>query len=87
MKLITTALAGVFFSALVSAEEGKPRPDPKPSPDVLEVTPQLYAYTTDLLFGEVWKRPALIPRDRSLITLAALLSSGQTAQMLSLIHI
>lgn len=81
MKRISTALAGMVFSALVGAEEGKPRPDPKPSPDVLEVTPQLYAYTTDLLFGEVWKRPALVPRDRSLITLAALVASGQTAQM------
>ncbi|MCU0121792.1 carboxymuconolactone decarboxylase family protein [Pseudomonas sp. B2M1-30] len=83
MKLLTPALAGLFFSALVSAEEGKARPDPKPSPDVLEVTPQLYAYTTELLFGEVWKRPDLVPRDRSLITLAALLASGQTAQMTS----
>jgi 4-carboxymuconolactone decarboxylase len=81
MKLIATTLASVFFSALVGAEESKPRPDPKPSPDVLEVTPQLYAYTTELLFGEVWKRPDLVPRDRSLITLAALLASGQTAQM------
>lgn len=81
MKRISTALAGVVFSALAGAEEGKPRPDPKPSPDVLEVAPQLYAYTTDLLFGEVWKRPALVPRDRSLITMAALVASGQTAQM------
>ena len=81
MKRMTTALATVFFSALVGAEEGKPRPDPKPSPEVLEVTPQLYAYTTELLFGEVWKRPALVPRDRSLITMAALVASGQTAQM------
>ncbi|MFJ3486482.1 carboxymuconolactone decarboxylase family protein [Pseudomonas sp. NPDC090202] len=81
MNRITTTLATVFFSALVGAEEGRPRPDPKPSPEVLEVTPQLYAYTTELLFGEVWKRPDLPPRDRSLITLAALLASGQTAQM------
>jgi 4-carboxymuconolactone decarboxylase len=81
MKLIATTLATLCFSALAGAEEGKPRPDPKPSPDVLEVTPQLYQYTTDLLFGEVWKRPDLVPRDRSLITLAALLASGQTPQM------
>jgi 4-carboxymuconolactone decarboxylase len=81
MKLIATTLASVFFSALAGAEEGRARPDPRPAPEVLEVTPQLYSYTTDLLFGEVWKRPDLIPRDRSLITLAALLASGQTAQM------
>jgi 4-carboxymuconolactone decarboxylase len=41
----------------------------------LEVTPQLYVYTTDLLVGEVWKRPDLVPRDRSLVAI------GQTAQM------
>ncbi|MBV6823158.1 carboxymuconolactone decarboxylase family protein [Pseudomonas sp. PD9R] len=81
MKLIATVFASLFFSAMVGAEESKPRPDPKPSPDVLEVTPQLYAYTTELLFGEVWKRPDLIPRDRSLITLAALVASGQIDQM------
>lgn len=27
MKLIATALASMLFSALVGAEEGKPRPD------------------------------------------------------------
>jgi len=52
MKLIATTLASVFFTALVGAEESKPRPDPKPSPDVLEVTPQLYAYTTELLLAK-----------------------------------
>ena len=81
MKLLATAFATVFFAAVADASESRPRPDPKPSPDVLEVTPQLYQYTTELLFGEVWKRPELPARDRSLITLAALVASGQTAQM------
>lgn len=85
MKLIGTALATFLFAAVAegsTGESGKSsKPDPKPSPDVLEVTPQLYQYTNELLFGEVWKREALVPRDRSLITLAALVSAGQTAQM------
>jgi 4-carboxymuconolactone decarboxylase len=81
MKLIATALATLFFAAASDGSESKARPDPKPSPDVLEVTPQLYQYTTELLFGEVWKRKELSPRDRSLITLSALVSGGQTAQM------
>ncbi|RMQ40850.1 Carboxymuconolactone decarboxylase protein [Pseudomonas cichorii] len=76
-------LAAATFLACSMAEAGQdaPRPDPKPSADVLAVTPQLYSYTTDLLFAEVWKRKDLAPRDRSLITLASLLAGGQTAQM------
>lgn len=31
-------------------------------------------YTDKVLFGEVWKRPGLSPRDRSLITVASLTS-------------
>ena len=82
MKLLPAAtFATLLFSAAVDADQSQPRPDPKPSPDVLEVTPQLYKYTTDLLFGEVWKREALVPRDRSLITLSALVASGQSAQL------
>ena len=82
MKLLPAAtFATLLFSAAVDADQSQPRPDPKPSPDVLEVTPQLYKYTTDLLFGEVWKREALVPRDRSLITLSALVASGQGAQL------
>ena len=38
-------------------------------------------YTTDLLFRDLWLRPALAPRDRSLITVTALIASGQVAQI------
>lgn len=38
------------------------------------VAPALAAYTDDVLFGEVWKRPGLSPRDRSLVTVACLIS-------------
>lgn len=82
MKLLTaTTFATLLFSAATGADEAQPRRDPKPSPDVLEVTPQLYRYTTEMLFGEVWKREALSPRDRSLITLAALVAGGQIPQL------
>lgn len=37
--------------------------------------------TTDLLFRDLWLRPALAPRDRSLITVAALVAAGQVAQI------
>ncbi|HVW74521.1 MAG TPA: carboxymuconolactone decarboxylase family protein [Rhizomicrobium sp.] len=38
------------------------------------VAPALAAYTDDVLFGDVWKRPGLSPRDRSLVTVACLVS-------------
>lgn len=37
--------------------------------------------TTDLVFQDLWLRPALAPRDRSLVTVAALIASGHTAQI------
>ena len=43
--------------------------------------PSLVDYTTDLLFPEVWERPGLSKRDRSLITLAALLATHRPVQL------
>ena len=38
-------------------------------------------YTTDVLFRDLWLRPDLAPRDRSLVTVSALNASGQVAQI------
>ncbi|WP_046734366.1 carboxymuconolactone decarboxylase family protein [Streptomyces humi] len=43
--------------------------------------PQLVHFTDDVLFGEVWQRPGLTPRDRSLITVACLVTSDSTDQL------
>jgi 4-carboxymuconolactone decarboxylase len=45
------------------------------------VSPGLVSYTGQLLFQDLWLRPALAPRDRSLITVSALIATGQTAQI------
>ncbi len=45
------------------------------------VSPSLVQNTTELLFRGLWLRPALAPRDRSLITVSALIANGQTAQI------
>jgi len=47
--------------------------------DVRRVAPALDKYTQDRLYGEVWKRPGLTPRDRSLITIAALIARDLTS--------
>jgi 4-carboxymuconolactone decarboxylase len=49
--------------------------------DVRKVAPALEAYTQNRLLGDVWKRPGLAPRDRSIVTLAALIARNQTIEM------
>ncbi len=45
------------------------------------VAPGIVQYTTDVLFRDLWLRPDLAPRDRSLVTVSALIASGQIAQV------
>ena len=45
------------------------------------VAPKLVELTDDVLFGDVWERKELPPRDRSLITVAALIAGGNTEQL------
>jgi 4-carboxymuconolactone decarboxylase len=54
--------------------------------DVRQVAPALEAYTQQRLYGEVWKRPGLAPRDRSLVTIAALIGRNQTQALTYYIH-
>ena len=46
-----------------------------------EVSPKLAQLTADVLFGDVWERPGLSKRDRSLITVAALIALYRTDQL------
>lgn len=43
--------------------------------------PKLADLTDDVLFGDVWARAGLSPRDRSLVTVAALVAGGNTEQL------
>ncbi|WP_426516438.1 carboxymuconolactone decarboxylase family protein [Diaminobutyricibacter sp. McL0618] len=46
-----------------------------------DFAPGLVHYTDKVLFDEVWERPQLSKRDRSLITVAALLTAGNVEQL------
>jgi len=46
-----------------------------------EVAPALADYTANVLFGDVWERPGLSKRDRSLITVATLMALYRTGQL------
>jgi len=43
--------------------------------------PGVVQYTAEVLFRDLWLRPDLAPRDRSLVTVSALIANGQTAQL------
>ncbi|TPK92715.1 carboxymuconolactone decarboxylase family protein [Mesorhizobium sp. B2-4-12] len=46
-----------------------------------DIAPALGRYTDEVLFGDVWKRPGLSPRDRSLVTIACLISGYRINEM------
>lgn len=58
-------------------------PPPRPSPlaVVREIVPKLVELTDGTLFGDVWERPELSKRDRSLITIAVLTALYRTEQL------
>ena len=46
-----------------------------------DFAPKLAEITDDVLFGDVWARAELSQRDRSLVTVAALIANGNTEQL------
>jgi len=53
----------------------------KPGERIRSVAPKLADLTNEVLFGDVWERPGLAKRDRSLITVAALVAMNRTEQL------
>ncbi|MFC6357141.1 carboxymuconolactone decarboxylase family protein [Luethyella okanaganae] len=52
-----------------------------------DFAPKLVELTDDVLFGDVWARSELPRRDRSLITVASLVTSGSTEQLVGHLRI
>ncbi|ALG75312.1 hypothetical protein VY88_24865 [Azospirillum thiophilum] len=48
-----------------------------------DIAPKLAELTDDVLFGDIWERPGLAKRDRSLITVAALIALNRPDQLRS----
>ena len=77
MRLLATALASasLLASPVAQADTSRPRED------VRRVAPALDKYAQERVLGDVWKRPGLTPRDRAVVTLAALIARNQTIEM------
>jgi 4-carboxymuconolactone decarboxylase len=46
-----------------------------------DFAPKMVSLAEDVLFGDIWERTELSPRDRSLTTVAALIATGSTDQL------
>ncbi len=51
------------------------------TPDRSEISPKFREITDDLLFGDVWQRPILSPRERSIVVVSALTAQYRGDQL------
>jgi 4-carboxymuconolactone decarboxylase len=89
MKLLAATITSLaLIASSAQAQETKAMPKSMLTrDDVRMVAPALDKYTQDRLLGDVWKRPGLAPRDRSIITIAALIARNQTIEMPYHLHL
>ncbi len=81
MKKLLAMVAAIPLLVTGCAQAGEPATSGPTPPDVGRVSPALEAYRQDLLEGDLWQRPDLSPRDRSAVTLAALIARNQTVAL------
>ncbi|QKS48816.1 carboxymuconolactone decarboxylase family protein (plasmid) [Paenibacillus cellulosilyticus] len=70
-------------------EQGSQIGEPSPNREIQssaresygDIAPAFVRYSEDVLFGDVWRRGQLSLRDRSLITVAALMAGGMIEQL------
>lgn len=59
-----------------------PEPEQTPAQKLIgDFLPKMVSLTDETLFADIWERSELSPRDRSLITVAALITNGSTEQL------
>src|SRR5205814_2923667 len=86
MKVLAATLASLCFICASSAQSNPTKSKPGAHSmltrnDVRTVAPALDRYAQDRVLGDLWKRPGLSPRDRSIVTIAVLITRNQTIEM------
>lgn len=84
MKQLATAALSMSLASAPAFAEDKSRnlaTPPLSITDVQAVSPGLAKYIEGAVLGDLWKRPGLSPRDRSVITVAALIARNQLIEM------
>jgi 4-carboxymuconolactone decarboxylase len=79
-------VSDVQYSAPVRTQGASPDAGSQSRPSqgaIGDFAPKLAALTDNVLYGDVWERPELSKRDRSLVTLAALIALNRPDQLRS----
>jgi 4-carboxymuconolactone decarboxylase len=82
MEKVSDAQYGASVSAPGSSAEAGAKPRPSQAA-IGDFDPKLAELTDDVLYGDIWERPELSKRDRSLITVAALIALNRPEQLRS----
>jgi 4-carboxymuconolactone decarboxylase len=70
--------------AAAAARDAAPADQPTRAQQLMgDFAPKLAQLTDDVLYGDVWARPQLSPRDRSLVTISALIAMNRPDQLRS----
>ena len=75
-----------YHPSLTTEESATPDRGAQPRPSqraIGDFAPKLAELTDDVLYGDVWERPELSKRDRSLVTVAALIALNRPEQLRS----
>jgi 4-carboxymuconolactone decarboxylase len=82
MEKVSDAQYGAPLRAQGAGTDGgkQPRPSQKAIGDF---DPKLAEITDNVLYGDIWERPELSKRDRSLVTVAALIALNRPEQLRS----
>jgi len=75
-----------YRNAVRTEEPATPKPvtESRPSQKAIgDFAPKLAELTDDVLYGDVWERPQLSKRDRSMVTVAALIAMNRPDQLRS----
>jgi 4-carboxymuconolactone decarboxylase len=84
MRLLAATLFSFCLIGGTAAGEQAPIEGANPmtkSEDVRVVAPALEKYALEVVLGDLWKRAGLSPRDRSIVTVSALIARDQTVEL------
>lgn len=95
--VVIIALASVLTATAGASLQGQAPPEPGAGPQAQaggqgqaggasgnqqeRIVPGMAVYTNEVLFGDVWRRPELSPRDRSLVVISALIATNKPGQL------
>ena len=86
MEKVSDAQYGATLRGQTGAATASPQPRPSQAA-MGDFAPKLAELTDNVLYGDIWERPELAKRDRSLVTVAALIAMNRPDQLRSHLRI